>query len=40
MELLSQITDNFEVDRKTMERRPKPSAQVYARMAQANALVD
>jgi beta-glucosidase len=28
------------VDRKTLERTPKPSAGIYARMAQANAVVD
>jgi beta-glucosidase len=28
------------VDRKTLERTPKPSATLFARMAQANGLVD
>ena len=30
----------IEVDRETLERRPKPSAQLYGRMAAANAIVD
>jgi beta-glucosidase len=30
----------IEVDRKTMERRPKPSAELYSRIARANSLVD
>jgi beta-glucosidase len=30
----------IDVDRKTLERRPKPSAGVYARMAAANAIAD
>jgi beta-glucosidase len=30
----------IEVDRKTLERRPKPSAGLYGRMAAANAIVD
>jgi beta-glucosidase len=30
----------IEVDRNTLERRPKPSAGLYARIAAANALVD
>jgi beta-glucosidase len=36
----SQAFGLIEVDRKTMERRPKPSANLYSRIAQANALVD
>ena len=36
----SQTFGLIEVDRKTMERRPRPSAQLYSRIAQANALVD